>query len=115
MKQPEKVSDPVAGWMELSERVQKRLEKITHGSSHTFVDTLCQQLLRDGDKDRVLTFSTKLGELRKLVYLYQHEVLQVKGWGENYQKLEDLVQNIQIVLGWVDEVLVLAMVDISEV
>jgi serine protease inhibitor ecotin len=101
--------------MERGDRVQKRLEKLTHGSAHQFVDNLCQQLLRDNDKDRVLTFSTKLGEFQKSVYNYQHEVLQLEGWGENYRKLESISKNIRTVLAWVDELLVLAMVDITEV
>jgi hypothetical protein len=111
----EKVLNPLASWMERGEIVRKRFEKITHGSAFEFVNTLCQQLLRDGDDDRLQTFSTKLGELRKMVYLYQHEVLQLDGWGDNYQKLEGLVQDIRTPLEWLDEVLVLALLDITEV
>jgi len=115
VKLSEKAPDPLAGWMELGERVRKRLDKITMGSASEFADSLCEQLLRDDDKDRVLAFSTKLGELRRLVYQYQHEVLQLAGYGENYQTLENIVKEIRIVSEWVDELLVLAMVDIGEV
>ena len=111
----ETACDPLSSYMERGDRVQKHLEKLTHGSAHQFVDNLCQQLLRDNDKDRVLTFSTKLGEFQKSVYNYQHEVLQLEGWGENYRKLESISKNIRTVLAWVDELLVLAMVDITEV
>jgi hypothetical protein len=101
--------------MERSERVQKRLEKITHGSASDFVNNLCQMLLRDGDKDRVHMFSVKFGEFRKSVYQYQHEILQLEGWGENYKKLEGIIKEICTILNWVDELLVLAMVDLSEI
>jgi hypothetical protein len=111
----EKVLDPLTSWMEQGESVQKRLEKITHGSAFEFVNTLCQQLLRDHEDDRIQMFSTKLGELRDMVYMYQHEVLQLEGWGENYQKLEDLVKDIHTLLEWLDELLVLALLDITEV
>ena len=111
----ETACDPLSSYTECGDRVQKRLEKLTHGSAHQFVDNLCQQLLRDNDKDRVLMFSTKLGEFQKSVYNYQHEVLQLEGWGENYRKLESISKNIRTVLAWVDELLVLAMVDITEV
>jgi hypothetical protein len=47
--------------------------------------------------------------------MYQHEVLQLDGWGENYQKLESLVQDIRTPLEWLDELLVLALLDITEV
>jgi hypothetical protein len=101
--------------MECSEMVWKRLEKITHGSASELVNTLCQQLLQDGDDDCVQTFSMKLGEQRKLIYLYQHEVLQLEGSGENYQKLETIVKEIHTLVGWLDELLVLVLLDITEV
>jgi len=85
VKLSEKVPDPLAGWMELGKRVRKQLDKITMGSASEFADSLCEQLLCDDNKDRVLAFSTKLGELQRLVYQYQHEVLQLAGYGENYQ------------------------------
>ena len=50
-----------------------------------------------------------------MVYMYQHEVLQLEGWGENYQKLEDLVKDIRTLLEWLDELLVLALLDIMEI
>src|SRR5258705_149116 len=116
MKQSsETVSDPIASWMELGERVRKRFERITHGSTYEFVDLLCQQFLRDCDKDRLQNFSTKLGDFRKLIHLYQQEILQAEGWGENYQKLESIDRDIRTALGWVDEVWVLGMVDPVEV
>jgi len=111
----DKVLDPLASWMERAENVQNRLEKMTHGSSFEFVDTLCQQLLRDHEDDRIQTFCTKLGGLRDIVYMYQHEVLQLDGWGENYQKLENLVKDIRTLLEWLDELLVLALLDITEI
>jgi hypothetical protein len=101
--------------MERGERVRKRLEKIIHGSAVQFVDNLCQQFLRDNDKDRLETFSAKLGELQKSVYEYQEEVLLLDGWGKNYEKLEHIVKDIHSVLEWVDELWVLAMVDVTEV
>ena len=111
----EKVLDPLTSWMERGASVRKRLEKMTHGSAFEFVNTLCQQLLRDHEDDRIQMFSTKLGELRDMVYMYQHEVLQLEGWGENYQKLEDLVKDIRTLLEWLDELLVLALLDITEI
>jgi hypothetical protein len=112
---PEKVLDPLTSWMERGASVRKRLEKITHGSTFEFVNTLCQQLLCDHEDDRIQMFSTKLGELRNMVYMYQHKVLQLEGWGENYQKLEDLVKDIRTLLEWLDELLVLALLDITEI
>ena len=111
----EKVPDPLASWMERGESVRNRLEKITHGSAFEFVNTLCQQLLHNHEDDRIQTFSTKLGELRNMVYMYQHEVLQLDGWRENYQKLESLVKDIRTLLEWLDELLVLALLDITEI
>lgn len=101
--------------MELGERVRKRFERLTHGSAYEFVDILCQQFLRDQDKDRLQNFSTKLGEFRKLVHLYQQEILQAEGWGENYQTLESINCTIRTALEWVDEVWVLGIVDPVEV
>lgn len=111
----DKTLDPLASWMERGEMVQKRLEKMTHGSASEFVNTLCQQFLRDQDEDCLQTFSTKLGELRKMVYMYQHEVLQIDGYRENYQKLESLVQNIRTIMEWLDELLVFASLDVTEI
>lgn len=111
----EKAPDPLSSWMERGEMVRKRLEKITHGSASEFVNTLCQQFLRDHDDNRIQTFSTRLGELRKMVYMYQHEVLQIDGFGENYQILESLVQDIRTLMEWLDELLVFALLDITEV
>ena len=101
--------------MELGERVEKRLVKITNGSASKFVQGLCKQLLRDHDKDRVHTFSAELGKLQKMLYEYQNKVLQLDGVGNNYQKLQNIVRDVRRVLEWVDELLVFAMVDISEV
>jgi plasmid maintenance system killer protein len=101
--------------MERGKMVWKHLEKITHGSAMEFINTLCQQLLQDGDDDRVRTFSTKLGEQWKLIYLYQHEVLQLDSAGENYQKLENIVKEIRTLVGWLDEISVLTLLDITEV
>jgi hypothetical protein len=112
---PDTPPDPLVTWMERGERVRMRLEKLTHGSAVQFVDNLCQQFLRDNDKDRLETFSSKLGELRKSVYGYQEEVLLLDGWGKNYEKLEYIVKDIRTVLDWVDELWVLAMVDVTEV
>ena len=101
--------------MERGEWVWMRLEKLTHGSAVQFVDNLCQQFLHDNNKDRLETFSSELGELWKLVYGYQEEVLLLDGWGKNYKKLECIVKDIRTVLDWVDELWVLAMVDVTEV
>lgn len=79
VKLSEKVPDSLAGWMELGERVWKRLKKITMGSAPEFVDSLCEQLLCDNNKDWVLAFSTKLGELWRLVYQYESCNLRVMG------------------------------------
>ena len=101
--------------MELGERVQKRLAKITNGSPFEFVHCICKQLLQDHDKDRVHTFSIELSKLQKMLYKYQNEVLQLDGVGNNYKKLQNIVKDVRLVLEWVDELLVLAMVDIHEV
>ena len=111
----ETVCDPFVSWMERGSRVQKRLEKLTHGSAHWFVDDLCQQFLSDNNKDRILHFSTKLGEFQKSLYNCQHEVLQIDSYGQNYRMLENISQMIRTVAAWVDELLVLAMVDGTEV
>lgn len=50
-----------------------------------------------------------------MLYEYQNEVLQLDGVGNNYQKLQNIVRDVRSVLEWVDELLVFAMVDISEV
>ena len=50
-----------------------------------------------------------------MLYEYQNKVLQLDGVGNNYQKLQNIVRDVRSVLEWVDELLVFAMVDISEV
>jgi len=50
-----------------------------------------------------------------MLYEYQNKVLQLDSVGNNYQKLQNIVRDVRSVLEWVDELLVFAMVDISEV
>ncbi|KAJ3497295.1 hypothetical protein NLJ89_g10366 [Agrocybe chaxingu] len=107
--------DPLHLWMEQNDRIKNRLLKITGKEPAIFVDEISLRYLSDGNKDTLHTHATQLGKLQKAIYRCQNEVLTLAGMGPEYHAVDKTVILIRTIVGWVEEVLCYAMVELSEV
>lgn len=102
-------------WMERVESIDKRLKIITRDSPSEYLNQICCNFLADYDKDPIHEQTIKLGKLQKAIYKYQNEIYALDGIGPTYRRVDDIVKQVCMVVGWVEELLCFAMVDAKEV
>lgn len=106
---------PLELWMEGAERVRRRLNKTTEGAPRNYAEQICSAFLDNLDKDLILDKAVRIGRLQKSAYRYENEVYALAGVTEEYQRASEVTKEVNVVLGWVEEILCYAMVDAQEV
>lgn len=106
---------PLELWMEGVERVRRRLNKETEGAPRNYAERICSAFLDNLDKDLILDKAVIIGRLQKSAYRYENEVYALAGVTEEYQRASEVTKEVNVVLGWVEEILCYAMVDAQEV
>ena len=105
-------------WLEQANRIQYRLGKLIGRpeiSATEFMDKLCIDFFANGDMGIIQEHVDKAGKLQKYIWKYQNEVLALAGIGPDFYRVDAIVKNVCMVVGWVEELLCLAMVDAAEV
>jgi hypothetical protein len=101
--------------MERVESIDKRLKIITGDSPLEYLNQICHDFLTNHDKDPIHEQTIKLGKLQMAIYKYQNEIYALDGIGPTYCRVDELVKKVCRVVGWVEDLLCLAMVNAEEV
>jgi hypothetical protein len=109
------ISNPVDTWLERSDRIFARLQKITASNPVRFLRGIVEKFLENHDKNEIYNQVVEMGKLQKSIYKYENEVLTLAGLGTEYDKVKRVTQQVCQVIRWVEEVLCLAMVEATEV
>ena len=89
-------------WMERVESIDKRLKIITRDSPSEYLNQICCNFLADYDKDPIHEQTIKPGKLQKAIYKYQNEIYAL---GLTYRRVDDIVKQVCMVVGWVEDAL----------
>lgn len=92
-----------------------RFKQITGPDEFAFVDSICHTFLVENDTDVIEGPASKLNELQISIYQFQNEVLLLMGIGPDYERIDCIVRAIKKLAGWVDEVLIAALIGVDEV
>lgn len=79
-----------------------------------YVDNVVKKFLATGNKDVFRDEIVKLGNLQKFGQRYEAEILQLVGVGKELEKVSMLERDISSIIHWFEELICLAMVDMSE-
>jgi hypothetical protein len=110
-------TNALAIWLEQANQIQYRLGKLIglpEISAPEFMDKLCIDFLANRDKDLIQEHVDKAGKLQKKIRKYQNEVLTLAGIGPDFNRVDAIVKEVCMLVGWVEELLCLAMVDAAE-
>ena len=102
-------------WMEHVESIDKQLKIITGDFPSEYLNQICCNFMADYDKDPIHEQTIKLGKLQKAIYNYQNEIYALDGRGPTYRRVDDIVKQVCMGVGWVKELFCFAMVDAEEV
>jgi len=108
-------SQPITVWLERTNRIAARLQKITGGNAKEYVLHVVEDFLDKYDKDIVYEQIVAVSKLQTSVYRYENEVLTIAGMGPEYDEVRGVTRLVCEVVKWLEEVLCLAMVDAAEV
>jgi len=108
-------SQPITVWLERTNRIAARLQKITGGNAKEYVLHVVEDFLDKYDKDLVYEQIVAVSKLQTSVYRYENEVLTIAGMGPEYDEVRGVTRLVCEVVKWLEEVLCLAMVDAAEV
>lgn len=95
----------------------ERLSSLVRGSLRMFLHIVCTnfELNRHESltaaKDIINSHIIKFDRLQKEVVEQQDAILQLVGVGQAWQEVENILRQFREVVGWLEEVLCLAMVD----
>src|SRR5882757_583662 len=105
----------LATWMEHIDRVEYRFKKICGQNEIKFVDEICKKFIAENNTDIIESHTSKLDELLRSIYRYQNEVVSLMGIGTDYKKIDIIVKKIKKVVGWLEEILSAALINVEEV
>ena len=108
-------SPPITIWLERADRVHHRLQKITGSNAREFLHCIVGEFLEYCDKDVIYERVVAIGKLQKSMYNYENEVLTLAGMGPDYDKVRGITQLVCEVVQWLEEILCLAMVEVTDV
>ena len=106
---------PVTVWLERTDRIAARLQKVTGDDARRYLRHIVEGFLSNQDKDAVYEQVVCVGKLQRSVYKYENEVLTLAGLGEAYEHVREVTRAVCDVVSWLEEVLCWAMVDAAEV
>ncbi len=115
VKNTTEVFDPLATWMEHTDRLARRLSGITNGQSAVLVDSLCRQYMLDFDSEPLDTTLCRLGRILESLSRCQNEVLQLAGVGHHLEAVNVSLKEVRVLIGWIDDILCVAMVEKNDV
>ncbi len=107
-------SRPITVWLERTNRIAARLQKITGGNAKEYVLHVVEDFLEKYDIHIVHEQIVAVTKLQMSVYRYENEVLTIAGMGPEYDEVRGVTRLVCEVVRWLEEVLCLAMVDTAD-
>lgn len=105
-------------WMEQANRIHQTLRGLIGlpgNSAAEFMNQLCCNLIANKDTDVIHEYVVKIRNLQNKICMYQNEVLALAGIREDFEKVDVILREGCMVVGWVKELLCVAIVYIAEV
>jgi hypothetical protein len=101
-------------WTERADCVAVKLDNLVNQSAQEYVETIYKRYEKTGNKDDIQDAIVDAARLQKSIHRYEAEILQLAGLGVEWKHASDISKRVGDVVKWLEELLLLAMVDAKD-
>jgi hypothetical protein len=102
-------------WLEHVERLSIKYNKLIGKSASSYVENIVIDYLDSGDVSCVNDAVGLATDLQTAMRQYEAEILEVAGFGEEWEAATDMTELVDTLVRWLEEVLCLAMIHHDDV
>ena len=89
--------------------------KITEDSPAAFVDKMCRQFMYSLDDEPLKALSKKCSAILASINHCHNKVLQLAGVGSQLESINETIQSVRKLIGWIDEIECVIIIDQRDV
>ena len=89
--------------------------KITEDSPAKFVDRICREFMYTLDAEPLKALSKKCSDILTSINHCHSKVLQLAGVGSQLESINETIQSVRKLIGWIDEIECVIIIDQRDV